>query len=69
MTYKRATTYRDNRTRDLHPLTMFIRGVGCLGWIVYAILKRDLILAVSSSIAFLVESLLMIAKGINECKR
>jgi hypothetical protein len=47
---------------------MLIRGIGCLGWVIYSVLKRDYILAVASSIAFLVESLLIIAKGINECK-
>ena len=60
--------YRDKRTKDLHIITMFIRGIGCMGWIVYSILKRDFILAVSSSIAFLVESLLIVAKFRNECE-
>jgi len=60
--------YRDKRTKDLHIITMFIRGIGCMTWIVYSILKRDFILAVSSSIAFLVEFLLIIAKFRNECE-
>jgi MtN3 and saliva related transmembrane protein len=59
--------YRDKMTRDLHIITMLIRGIGCLGWIIYSVLKGDHILVVSSSVAFLVESLLIIAKGINEC--
>lgn len=55
-------SYKEKVTKDLHSFTMVIRMSGCGAWAVYGIMTEDITLAVSSTMAFFIECLLIFAK-------
>jgi len=55
-------SYKYRATKDLHIFTLCIRIMSCSAWCCYAFLLQEYTLATSSSIAFVIECLLLIAK-------